>query len=284
MRRYPLNRPGNGPVKVSVHRPGQFGKRIVVVPADRRKVGGQLVGNRNREVFPRVGGLSFGIGKLNDVAFQIDPRGVDAAFGKADPKVNQKLKARRHPRILLLELLADQNDLLLGDLPFGLGRLDLNACQGNGISVGVLPPDRLAHQKTPKFHFHAGRVVTGSVSGVVLTPLHELSGMLVFDLLGMVNPMLEHKDPQSTPEVMGAADRDLLAIVLVNIIFYPFDKILPSGGTHDGLLGGFLGRLPNRFFTIFGVIDPVSGRELNPASGAQVTMYNRPKRRARSLT
>ncbi len=284
MRRHSLNRPGNSPVKVPVHRTGQFRKRIVVIPSDRRKVGGQLVANRNREVFPRVGGLPFGIGELNNVALQINPRGMDAAFGKADPKVNQELEASRHPRILLLKLLADQDDLLLGDLPLRFGSLDLDAGKRDGIAVGVLSSDGLTHEKTPEFDFHAGRVVTGSVSGVVLAPLHKLSGMLVFDLLGMVNPMLEHEDPQSTPEVVSAADRDLLSVVLVNIIFYPFDKILSPGGTDDCLLGGFLGRLLDRSLAVFGVINSVPGRERNPASGVQVPMYNSPKRRVRSST
>ena len=284
MRRHSLNRPGNGPVKVSVHRPGQFRKRIVVVPGDRRKVVGQLVANWNREVFPRVGGLPFGIGELNNVALQINPRAMDPAFGEADPKVNQELKTGRHPRILFCKLLPDQNDLLLGDLSFGFGRLDLDAGKSDRVAVGVFSSNGLTHEKTPEFDFHAGRVVTGSVSGIVLSPLHELSGMLVFDLLGMVNPMLEHEDSQSTPKVMGAADRDLLGVVLVNIIFYPFDKILASGGPHDGFLGGFLGRLLDRSLAVFGVINSVPGSELNPASGLEVTMYNRPKRRARSST
>lgn len=284
MRRHSLNRPGNRPVKVPVHRPGQFGKRVVVVPGDRRKVVGQLVANGNREVFPRVGGLPFGIGELNNVALQINPRAMDPAFGKADAKVNQELETGRHPRILFCKLRPDQNDLLLGDLPFGLGRLDLDPGKRDRVAVGVLPTDGLTYEKTPEFDFHAGRVVTGSVSGVVLAPLHKHRGMLVFDLLGMVNPMLEHEDSQSTPEVVGSADRDLLGVVLVNIIFYPFDKILSPGGTDDCLLGGFLGRLFDRFLAVFGVINSVPGRERNPAPGVQVPMYNRPKRRVRSST
>jgi len=268
------------PIEVPVHHAGRNRHGVSVVPGNPFQEGRQLLGDRRGKVFPRIEGITLGIGELDRQSVEIDALLGHPCLGKSATEIDQQLEGRSHPRLLLFKLLSEGRDLRVGDFPLGFSRSQLDACKGDGIALGQLPSDRLAHEESEEFHFVSGRVVGGVVAIGSLPPRHVGRSVLVADLARVPDAILVQEDMDRAPEVeISELGQRLSLVVLADVVGNPFGEILPLPGSGNHLAGRGLGGLLHRLRRFLRIVMTELRAFLNPSPRLQITDPEIPIRR-----